>query len=156
MVNATFHVGKIDKMVGKRRGRQPYYEEPKTRLNLSITPRSRYYLGLLAHLQKGSMSEVIETFARAMAEGNRSMAPLGRGNPRAGSKAMRGQPIHHDECKEPLNLCVTPEVKAILKDLAVKGADPGVSPSISSTVERFCRCLVDLYQDDVPYPGPRG
>jgi len=102
------------------------------------------------------MSEVIETFARAMAEGNRSMAPLGQGNPRTGSKAMRGQPILHDERKEPLNLCVTPEVKAILKDLAVKGADPGVRPSISYIVERYCRCLVDLYQDDVPYPGPRG
>jgi hypothetical protein len=155
MVNAIVQVGKMDKMVGKRRGRQPYYEEPKTRLNLMITPYARYYLGLLAHLQKVSMSEVIETFARAMAEGNRSMAPLGQGNPRAGSKAMRGQPILHDERKEPLNLCVTPKVKAILKDLAVKGADPGVRPSISYIVERYCRCLVDLYQN-VPDPGPRG
>ena len=102
------------------------------------------------------MSEVIETFARAMAEHGISLAPLGRGNQRAGSKAMRGQSIYYDECKEPLNLCVTPEVKAILKDLAAKGADPGVRPSISYIVERHCRCLVDLYQDDVPYPGPRG
>jgi hypothetical protein len=145
----------MDKMVGNRRGRKSDYEEPKARLNLMITPRARYYLGLLAHLQKGSMSDVIETFARAMAERGISLAPLGRGNPRSGSKAMRGQPIHHDERKEPLNLCVTPKVKAILQDLAAKGADPGVRPSISYIVERYCRCLVDIYQN-VPYPGPRG
>lgn len=156
MVKSKVKAESTDKTVGKRRGRQSHYEEPKARLNLSITPRARYYLGLAAHFQKRSMSEVIETFARAMAERQRGMAPLGRGNQRAGSKAMRGQPIHHDERKEPLNLCVTLKVKAILQDLAANGADPGVRPSISYIVERYCRCLVDLYQGTNPYPGPCG
>lgn len=146
----------VDQAVVSRRGRRPYYEAPKERLNLSITPRSRYYLGLVAHLQKRSMSAVIEEFARAMGERGLSLGPLDRGNQRAGHKAVRGQAIHYEERKEPLNLCVTAKTKAILQDMAVRGADPGIRPSMSYIVERYCRCLVELYEDDVPYPGPRG
>ncbi|MBD1877215.1 hypothetical protein H6F75_27405 [Nodosilinea sp. FACHB-131] len=139
-----------------RRGRPTQYKEAKIRLNLSVTPRSRYYLGLVAHLRKTSMSEIIEEFATAMNQIQCGLGPLGHGSRREGSKALRGQSIYYEERKEALNLCVTPDTKRILQELAVKATEPEVKPSMSDVVERHCRCLAELYEDGCPYPGRRG
>lgn len=135
-----------------RRGRPICGREVKIRLNLSVTPRSRFYLGLLAHLQKRSMSAVIEEFATSLSRIDR----LGRDSKRKGQKALRGQSIYYEERKEPLNLSVTPTTKRILLELAANAAEIGAPPSISDLVERHCRCIAEAYEARFPYPGPRG
>ncbi|MBW4463600.1 MAG: hypothetical protein KME47_25660 [Nodosilinea sp. WJT8-NPBG4] len=139
-----------------RRGRPTRYKEAKIHLNLSMTPRSRCYLGLVAHLRKTSTSEIIEEFATAMNQFPGALKPLGYGSKREGSKALRGQSISYEERKQPLNLCVTPATKRILQEIAAKATEPEVKPSISDVVGRHCRCLAELYEDSCLYPGRRG
>ncbi|MBD2115080.1 MULTISPECIES: hypothetical protein [Cyanophyceae] len=102
---------------------------------------------------KMSMSGIVEEFVAVKMERGLSLAPLGRGNRRAGQKAMRGQPIYHGERKRPVNLLVTPATKRYLKRLAQLAADPAVRPSMSDVVERHLTAVAELWEDRFPYPG---
>lgn len=135
-----------------RRGRP---DGAKVPLNLTLTPRARFYLQFLADRAQSSMSGVVEKFVAVMTENGISFTPLGRGRRRVGQKAMRGQPIYHGERKRPVNLLVTPATKRGLKRLARLGADPLVRPSMSDVMERHLTAVAENWQDCFPYPGDR-
>lgn len=136
-----------------RRVRKQRRKGAKVPLNLTLTPRSYFYLYVMADRLKMSMSGIVEEFVTAMTERGLSLAPLGRGNRRAGQKAMRGQPIYHGERKRPVNLLVTPAIKRDLKQLARLAADPAIRPSMSDVVERHLTAVAELWEDRFPYPG---
>ena len=136
-----------------RRLRKRSRKGAKVPLNLTLTPRNYFYLRVVADQLKMSMSGVVEEFVTAMTERGLSLAPLGRGNRRAGQKAMRGQPIYHRERKRPVNLLVAPVTKQRLKHLARLAADPAIRPSMSDVVERHLTAVAVLWEDRFPYPG---
>ncbi|WP_171973088.1 hypothetical protein [Phormidium tenue] len=138
-----------------RRVRKQRRKGAKVPLNLTLTPRTYFYLQLVASRLKMTMSGVIEEFVAVKMERGVWLAPLGRGNRRAGQKAMRGQPIYHGERKRPVNLLVTPATKRNLKRLAQLAADPAVRPSMSDLVERHLTAIAELWEDRFPYPGDR-
>lgn len=136
-----------------RRGRPGRGDGSKVPLNLTLTPRARFYLQVVADHIQTSMSGVVEEFVAAMTENNITFKPLGRGQRRVGQKAMRGQPIYHGERKRPVNLLVTPATKRGLKRLARLATDPLVRPSMSDVIERHLTAVSELWEDCFPYPG---
>ncbi len=134
------------KLSNRGPGRPPLRGEPKVRLTLSVTPTTRRYLSQLQVQQaQRSIAEVIEDWTAGMATLDRPLKPLGKGSPRPGKVAARGQALNASgECKVQLNLRVTAITKARLQQLAEEGCDEDVNPSMSDILERWMISMAEL------------
>lgn len=121
----------------KRRGRPLKRNEPKQKLTLSLTPRTRHYLKRMAEQEHSSMSEVLEEWVANMMTLDYYLQPLGRPSRRRGKKAMRGQSINYDEAKVKVTLFVTPKTRRDLQLIAEQGHDPGIGISMADIVDRW-------------------
>jgi hypothetical protein len=120
-----------------RRGKSLRRGERKESLDLSLTPHTLGYLDRMARYAQISVSEVLEDWVAGMVELGAPLRPLGKGSRRAGTKAMRGQPIHYNERKTRLHLTVTPTTKRELRRMANNAHDDGEKSSMSDIVERW-------------------